>query len=798
MSQSTSGRIDGIEGRVARLERELALLRLQIRNLDWRLGGQDAAEAPPPVPGGPAEAEPGSASSPPPPASLEAPEAAEAAETWTPPRPADTRPALDAVFAPAESRFEPATFARTRAAPRDLSEAPSLERRIGGQIFAVAGALIVVVGLALLVKVAIDYGWFRFLPPGLRCVGIALAGVGFLGAGEFLRTRVRAIAVAGCNAAGIGALYIAAYAAFGVFHLIAPAPAFVLMASAAGVGLAVALRHGFLSTAVLSLVGAYLVPVLLSNAETSPYVMPVYLLLLSTVALTLAAGRPRPFSQVRDVAWVGAGLLGLGWTLAEAREHAWLVVAFWGLAWLLHQAELLYSAARGQLRPTALAESHTRRFRVFSRRRLEPVLLAIATTAAVVGITTVVLDSRLGLPRWLAPAGAFGATSLLALTLGGHLRVLRDKPRTDLEVLAAAHAAQAGALLITTVALALSGWVEATAWLAMGVAAVVAGRWIGSRALDLYGLVLLGIASVRIGTYDLLIGPAGVPWSTDSPIALAPWTLLVLAGAVAWAIVAALMLRTMHDDDGVIVVGPRPRIALGATGLAWLALLAAPAHPESAAVAVCIAWLGLSLTLRGAARALPRFSLNAFASVTAALTLLPWLVSCDPADWLTSTTPIGMHRGFLLGGAITLTLLAHAWDARRRPEAQGWPDASIALLTLAGLVAFATTSIEISRAAGMLAHDPTARRAAVSIWWGLWGVLLVIGGFVRRVAPPRYAGLALISIAAFKAVLLDLSGVPPLWRVASFVGLGVLMLGVAVLYGRVSAALSSERSPDPD
>ncbi|QKK09645.1 MAG: hypothetical protein HND58_16710 [Planctomycetota bacterium] len=64
------------------------------------------------------------------------------------------------------------------------------------------------------------------------------------------------------------------------------------------------------------------------------------------------------------------------------------------------------------------------------------------------------LRQETALPDWLSPASAFVVTSVLASMFGGHLRVLRDKPRDGLEMLAAAHAAQAGALLIVTVALA--------------------------------------------------------------------------------------------------------------------------------------------------------------------------------------------------------------------------------------------------------------------------------------------------------------------------------------------------------
>lgn len=771
----------GFEGRVERLEQEVGRLRRDVGELMTLVGCVSSSEqAVPAVPEPARSAEP-------------EPDAA-------PPAGAQAREQAAAVRPVVRARVPVMDAPRAELGQRPREPAPSLERRIGGQVFAIAGALIVIIGLGLAIKVAVDYGWFRVLPPALRCVGIAALGAGFLGAGEFLRTRVWPVAVAGCNAVGVAGLYIAAYAAFGVFHLIAAPVAFALMALAAGVGLAVALRHGFLSTGLLSLVGAYLVPILLAGSDAGPLVLPVYVLLLSVVALTLAVARPRPFSPMRDAAWFGSGLLGLMWTSGQVGNRPWLVVGFWACVWVLHQAELLVTASRHQLRPGVEGERPTTMPRIL-RRRVEPVLLAIATTAGVVAMTAAMLEHQLGLDAWLAPAAALLVTGALALVFGGHLRVLRDQPRTDLETLAAAHAAQAGGLLVATVALALSGWVEATAWLAMGVAAVLAGRWIMARSLDLYGVVLLAIATARVSTFDLFVGSAGVPWTVGAPLAIAPWTVLILAAAGAWLLTARLMLHRGRDEDGALVQAARPRLAVVCAAVGVGALLFAPAHPRSSAGAVCVSWLVLSLALRGASRLEGRLRLAEMGLVAAVASLVPWIAAAGLDRWLDSAAPIGLHPGAWLAGLCVPVMLAQAWCSRRwdRPTKPGGPGPVLA--AIAGALALVASSIEVARGAAMLADDLTARRAAVSIWWGLWGVSLVVGGFWRRAGAVRYVGLALMSVAAVKAVLLDLAGVPPLWRVASFVGLGGLMLGVAVLYGRVSASLGDAerrgRAPEP-
>jgi uncharacterized membrane protein len=57
----------------------------------------------------------------------------------------------------------------------------------------------------------------------------------------------------------------------------------------------------------------------------------------------------------------------------------------------------------------------------------------------------------------------------------------------------------------------------------------------------------------------------------------------------------------------------------------------------------------------------------------------------------------------------------------------------------------------------------------------------------------RHVGLALLAIATAKAVAIDLAAVPPMWRVVSFIALGLLMLGVAVVYLRLTARFGVQR-----
>src|SRR5690606_28960639 len=169
-----------------------------------------------------------------------------------------------------------------------------------------------------------------------------------------------------------------------------------------------------------------------------------------------------------------------------------------------------------------------------------------------------------------------------------------------------------------------------------------------------------------------------------------------------------------------------------------------------------------------------------------------WLVAYPLPDWADRTGLI--HPGIVFGAALIGACVALTnWAARhagsgevRRYTPSGGAGVAVALLLL-------ITSMEVMRAAQILTDDAMVRASALSIWWGLYGVAMVAAGFARRAAPCRHVGLALILIATAKSVIVDFADVPELWRIASFVGLGLLMLGVAVAYFRLAAALEGGR-----
>jgi hypothetical protein len=793
----------------------------------------------------------------------------------------------------------------------------SLERLVGGRLYAVLGALIVGVGLIMLLKLGLDRGWFRF-PPEFRCIGVALFGGLMIGAGEFVRRKfgnAGVMAGAGLAGAGIAAIYGAVLAAFGMYHLIGAPAAFTMLVVVSAGGIALSLHAKSLALSILSLVGAYLNPLCLmalGAPKGSPLVMPSYLTALLALGLVLSAWRPLPFRWLRGVAWWGTVILGTIWIVADGEALPLLSIPFLGLVWAMVHAELVIGARRLAEGQAGAAAS---RFIPTSLREVRPLLSSFATTIWSVGAGTLIAKFTSSTsvhldPWWVSAAGLIG-TGIAGFMLAGHLRAFRDVPETDGERLGVVLWVQAGALLITTVALGLSTWAQTVAWLSMGVAAIGAGRWLRAKGLEGYGLIVLVIAVGRLLTWDLVHLHVGGGSPNALGLIIDEWTLLMAIGGAAWCgcawmlsrpsgeaagpslrrrtlvdictgigltlmcagllhhkaadvslagvgIVwgllvlgvakglnrtllrywgmAALMLvtvvsllvmfATVNERYWTCAVGPLVlsdwSLVLLVAGGAWLlgswlvnvkgsvqaeaassaavaigcvAMMLALLAKGTSVGAVCVVWVWIGLSLVGAHHFIRRRGLDVMGLVALGATVLLWAENyLIEEEWLSAKTAGLTHPGLWIGLVIVAALIGAAAWLRRGTPMRGTSTVMIRLAqAVAGVLLLGCTSMEVARSAGVwFPESHTSQAAALTIWWAVFGVGMLIAGFAVMVPIIRHVGLGLLGVAAVKALIWDMASVAAEWRVASFIGVGLLMLGVAVGYAKVSAKLERE------
>ena len=129
-------------------------------------------------------------------------------------------------------------------------------------------------------------------------------------------------------------------------------------------------------------------------------------------------------------------------------------------------------------------------------------------------------------------------------------------------------------------------------------------------------------------------------------------------------------------------------------------------------------------------------------------------------------------------------LLAPAGSAQRQWWSIGAGTAVLYLVSLVTVAAFQSTSTTVSAEVLELSVHQQGQ-VALSALWSLVGLAALVAGLRTNIAPLRTAGLALLLVAVGKVFLFDLSTLTSVYRVASFIVLGLLLLVGAFAHQRL-------------
>lgn len=402
----------------------------------------------------------------------------------------------------------------------------------------------------------------------------------------------------------------------------------------------------------------------------------------------------------------------------------------------------------------------------------------------------------------LAGFGALGAVA----AVGSALRAPEGEPLRTLP---------AALLTVNALVLALAGWYAldgaagtyaGTGWL-VGLAGT--HLVLGLRTRRLPRLTSgIGLLCLAIGV--LLIDVA-FSMLTDGLPLLAGWAL----GAVAFAGLArqvggeererlaasaglglhvALALATALPelDAGDLLGGGRPGLA-AATGLALLAGTCLISARLAAPYRVALDVAGLLAAAGLAALCLDGVALTAtWALQGAALCRLgareddvAWgagLVHLAAATvwWLADqAAPSGLADGIpdltsAAVGAIAIVVAGSGILRLAQPGGRG---------ILAG--ALGVTALHLASVSAVTLGGPGAGQLALSGLWAGVGVVALVVGLRTDAAGVRAAALALLGVTILKVFVVDLATMEPTARIASFLGLGILLLGAAFAYQRL-------------
>lgn len=337
------------------------------------------------------------------------------------------------------------------------------------------------------------------------------------------------------------------------------------------------------------------------------------------------------------------------------------------------------------------------------------------------------------------------------------------------------------------------------AWIAVAWSILLpAIAWIEAR-LDIPWLRRAAWVAAGLVLIRLLPGP----WLYDFPSSETPVLNWILYGYgipfVAFGL-AAWLFRRRADDLLVRLV------EAGAIGIGFL-LVTLEVHHAFHGKAILtgdldfrefasinLAWLVIAFALLQAHRRVPRVAYFWGARAVTAIAVIGLvfglLLIFNPLFSGDVVGEVHLLNWLIPAYALPAALLAVLAVEFGRPENRwpGVPWLSTALGILALVMGFAFISLETRQwfQGPILSRNiiGDAENYAYSAVWLLYGVALLAAGILRGGRALRYASMAVIMLTVSKVFLLDAAGLSGLYRVASFLGLGICLIGIGYAYQR--------------
>ncbi len=385
---------------------------------------------------------------------------------------------------------------------------------------------------------------------------------------------------------------------------------------------------------------------------------------------------------------------------------------------------------------------------------------------------------------WAAVAmGLASAATLAAVQVGNHPRSKDLDPALGLYALA----------VIAGISFAATMTLE-NAWLTVALAVQLpAAAWVHNRfgivAIRWVSFVIAGIVGIR-----LLLAHQfpGVDWALPrDPI----WILYGYGiPALAFAISAKWFRQTRDDrlvltlESGAIAIAVatvsmeiRYFVGTWSSNYWRYSLLEQSLHSVS--------WLASGYGLYRRYRSAPRWSYEWGAKILigmatvqiVAMQLLhsnPLFTKEGVGDWLFIDV---LALAYLMPAVLALLI---CYEAKRQEHEKVMIGAGVAV----GILLFSYITLEVRHFfhGSQLGHGSVgnAEGYAYSVVWLLYAAALFTVGFLWRIAAVRHAALALTLFIVAKVFLWDMSGLTGLYRVASFLGLGLSLVAIGYFYQR--------------
>ena len=717
------------------------------------------------------------------PPATESPAAPMPAKTVESPQPLKVPAEAAAAPPPLPSRTAPEPDA-PKAMPAPKAPADGglgmVESYIGQRWIAWVGAIVLFFSITFFLKYAFENDW---LGPTGQVVICAFAGLAILACGSRFVSKGWGVLGQALMGLGLATLYATFYAAFSLYAqpVLSQSTAFAFMVAVTLAGMALAVMHNSQAIAFLAVLGGLLTPVLLSTGQNSRDTLFTYLLVLNLGVLCVAFFRS--WRLLDTLAMAGTFALYASW-YGKFYEPAAMGPA---LAWL-GAFYVVFLAL-----PCAY---HLVRRQSFT---IERFTMALANAAFAGGLAWYMLRNEYLFTMGFICLGMAAAY----LVLGA---IIRKRLPNDARALFGA-TAMTVTFLTLAVPMQLSAHGIMLAWVVEApVLAYLAYRF-RYRPVRVFAAAVLVLA---IGRLFL----TGVHWPLHTGL-FVPFTngrfisaMAVPAAAALYALIHHRFRAQANDLDRAMKV-----VAALVAGLLALVIL----HAE------IYGWLKNDLSAYAAGCAVAAlWAVGAWGYLLSGI----WARRAQAWVWGVGTLVLGVAAvlGAGLFGhdlaakhilfvnarfAVNLLAAGTAFGYARMvsripPDREGTVatiTAALFMIAVTGLLAL--LSVEAyGYCTDIISNATAARRAgqmSVTLVWSVYATGLLFLGFLRRWRALRLGGLALFGLSALKLAMVDLTYLKDIYRIISFLVLGLLMLAASYLYHRLEKRLvAPEGIPQPD
>lgn len=702
--------------------------------------------------------------------------------------PAAEEPPQIASARPRPAAVKPPKPARTNA---------EWEALLGGRVLNRIGALALIIGIGYFLKYAFDQQW---ITEGMRTVIGAVLGAGLLVIGARATKKGYAVFSQGLVGAGISVLYLTVFAAFSLYDLgLSQNVAFVLMGAVTVLAFQQAFYYNSIAVSILALIGGFLTPMMLSTGNVNAVGLFTYLAILNTGIIAIALAKPS-WGSLEPLAMGATYIYFFAWldeyfTPAQGGTAILFLVIFWAL----FQGADIYRSIRSRESINALTVIiglvnacvllAGLMMIVEDTGRLEP-----SVAAAIVGgfyLGLVALFYRQG-RAGNSVEGRNAVVGIVAI-----LTAISIHPEASLPL-------YQKSLLFSALGLGLLFW---------GVKVRFQALWLPS--LPAFFMAFIFTLAILESPALFTLGPIPVMPNVVAQIGLVAALLLASrltkdlgtglggimrpAAEFGWSIVLFIVvsLMTVHiyqyhslppdaiaNGDAARLladIGEKSFSRLMTLVLVWLAY------------AVTMAWIAL----RGKSGILLLCGIGAL-GLAMIVTVLGG-ASYEPIREFTTVLNIRLVAFIAL---VAATLVIARWVGPIQSKLK-LPLKGI-LQTAAVLIIFELLTVEAADSFGRsitLLTDsymnspqgvPYARIDMLSSWeqlvisglWLLYSAVLMVFGIIRRLRSLRVIAFVLFGLTILKIFIYDLSFLDTLYRIFSFIGLGVILLVISFLFQR--------------